>query len=222
MKSKAFLSIAYALCSGAAGLFFSARVADIPENAPAEKFSFPPAPTCTAPAVTSPTPYIEPQEFRLVRRYVKTFFYKCTGYTRFEAARAQGIEDPWKITYASVNFMRGGLLYNPDRPFRRLKLRVRDVHYTAAMPKELKQYHEERIQENMDSPYWGHRYRLFIHGYNKPGTLTVPRDRCPDDSIDCFFSGLTEGIAKPRAMAFGNIERMIDIYRLDWELQNGD
>jgi hypothetical protein len=163
------------------------------------------------------TPEHTPQDFQLKLRYVDTIKWKCTGYTRFDDLKPG--EDPWKATYASVNFLPGSKrpdLFDPDKPFRRTHIKVREIHWTVAPPVEHAKLFEERVQEEKYGAHWYHRYRLFVHGYNKAGTLSVPRDRCPNDSFDCFFSGWTKEVAQARAFDFSNETRKIEIYRLDW------
>lgn len=153
---------------------------------------------------------------RMVRNYVGVIEHRSSGFTRFDDPG-----DPYRKTYASVNFLPGGRLFDPARPFRRRWTRVADSDYTVAVPRRWRHLFEERIE--LESGYWYHRYRLWVEGYTPPGVYAVPRDRITKyDRFDCFFSGWD---SVRRAHRWGCRDRAIEIYRYDWvtmEVRDGE
>jgi len=163
--------------------------------------------------------------WKLILKAMKPIEYTVTGYTPTSDSSPEhkqrlrnlgwserDIRRVGKV-YANQNFLLGGKLYHPARPFNPIETKVLRRHYTVAIPAVLAHLHEDLI---WDGVYWNHRYRIRIDGYTPPDVFAVPRDRCPSDAFDCLFTGYR---ADRRAKKWGREKRKIEIYRYDWVLE---
>jgi hypothetical protein len=150
---------------------------------------------------------------KLVRNYVGEITHRVTGYTRFSDPG-----DPWKRTYASVNFLPGSKrpdLYDENKPFKREWVVLQDKHYTVAVPYSHRYLFEERIET--PSGHWYHRYLIWAEGYTPPGVYAVPRDRCTKKAFDFLFTSTKRGrTPTQRAYDWTNNHKTFEVYRLDW------
>jgi len=152
-------------------------------------------------------PVSDDGRWKLILKYVGTIHHDVSGYTPHD--------DPgFGKRYANRNFLLGGKLYHPERPFRTTETYVRRHHYTVAVPKRYAHLHEDLVWDGL---YWNHRYRLKIDGYTPPDVYAVPRDRIVAyDRFDALYTG---DKAVRRAKKWGVRKRLIEVYRYDWVLE---
>jgi len=148
---------------------------------------------------------------RLVLNYAHDLTYHVTGYTRFSDAG-----DPWRKTYASVNFLPGGKLFNPRKPYLKKWTKLHDAHYTVAVPVKWRHLFEDRVE--LPDGTWFHRYRIWCDGYTPPGKYAVPRDRITaHDRFDFLFTSRKGGKGPTaRAYAFTSKAKTFEVWRYDW------
>ena len=109
--------------------------------------------------------------------FVRTIWIDCSTYTPTSDGNR------WGRTFASVNFLRGGKLYDPEKPYNKdwtkVKRSAAIKQGVCAIPKSLKWIHEERVLYR--SGFFGHKYYLKIPGYG----WAIPKDRITKyDRID--------------------------------------
>jgi hypothetical protein len=141
-------------------------------------------------AVDEPHPYPEPPVRHMVIVPRFAMWYKVSAYTPY-------CDGGWRTnkTFASVNFLEGGRLYQKDKPYPEVPIgphgraisRAKVLaswltnEKVIALPRSLRQYHEERVE--MADGTWDHRWVVNVPGYG----LAIPRDRITKyERIDCL------------------------------------
>lgn len=122
---------------------------------------------------------------------VRTLYYDISAYT-------PKCDKGWhrRKLFAGGNFMRGGRLYEEDKPYPQgppdERGRRRSLQYmieswkrferVVALPPSLKRYHEERIE--MADGTWDHKWIAHVEGYG----FAMPRDRITEyERVDCLY-----------------------------------
>jgi len=217
MKGKALLNLSYVVLALSVSLFVGKKGVK-PKEIDYGKLSIPRIsntidfpgqvePLEKQPIGTNGKPVNTDSQWKLILKYVGTLSHDVSGYTPYD--------DPgFGKRYANRNFLHGGRLYHPSRPFRTTETHVRRHHYTVAIPKSYAHLHEDLIYDGL---YWNHRYRLKINGYTPADVYAVPRDRIITyDRFDTLFTGHN---AVRRAKKWGVRKRLIEVYRYDWVLE---
>lgn len=145
------------------------------------------------------------RESKSKARYVTALYFDVSTYTE----ESDGY--PWGKSFASVNFLPGGKLYDPTMAYpwqwTRLSESKRKDENVCAIPRWARWIHEERIE--YPSGWWGHKYIVNVNG-----EWFIPRDRITkSDRLD-----LLRYISNREARIMGVQKNVrVEIWRIIYE-----